>query len=315
MSNSSLVFMALIFVAVSLAAYAGMIAWAAPTSARRLGRLAQGAGEAAAQTSDANWQVAVVKVARSLARLSVPDEGWESSPLRIRFMNAGYRNRSALVYYFAAKTLLAFALPGAFFIYSSAVTLGVDASGLMLVMLLLAAMGYYGPNVWLLMSIRRRQRELFEAFPDALDLLTICVEAGLGMNAAIARVGEESRVRSPALADEFHLAELELRAGATRESALHNIATRSGLEDVNSLVAMLVQTERFGTSIAQSLRVHSESLRAKRRLRAEEQAAKIPLKLLFPLIFCVFPSLLVVIMGPAVIRVYRVLVPVVSGAQ
>ena len=314
MSANSLVFMALIFLAVSLAAYAGMAAVATPPSLRRLNRLAQGSGEAG-QASDPHWKVVAVKVARSLARLSVPNEGWDDSPLRIRFMNAGYRKRSAPVAYFAAKSLLVFALPGAFFTYASVAPVSLGPLGFMACMLWLAAIGYYAPDIWLRSRVRRRQRDLFEAFPDALDMLTICVEAGLGLNAAIARVGEESRLRSPALADEFHLAELELRAGATRESALRNIAVRTGLDDVNSLVIMLVQAERFGTSIAQSLRVHSDSLRTQRRLRAEEAAAKIPLKLLFPLIFCIFPSLLVVLMGPALIRVYRVLIPIVTGGH
>jgi tight adherence protein C len=314
MSANTLVFMALIFLAVSLAAYAGMAAVATPPSLRRLHRLAQGSG-GAGPGSDPHWKVVAVKVAKSLARLSVPSEGWDDSPLRIRFMNAGYRKRSAPVVYFAAKSLLVFALPGAFFMYASVAPVGLGSLGFMACLLWLAAIGYYAPNIWLRSRVRRRQRDLFEAFPDALDMLTICVEAGLGLNAAIARVGEESRVRSPALADEFHLAELELRAGATRESALRNIAVRTGLDDVNSLVIMLVQAERFGTSIAQSLRVHSDSLRTQRRLRAEEAAAKIPLKLLFPLIFCIFPSLLVVLMGPALIRVYRVLIPIVTGGH
>ena len=314
MSANIFAFMALIFLAVSFAAYAAMVAWGTPPVLQRLNRLSQGAGEAA-QSSDSHWKVVAVKVARSLARLSVPADGWEDSPLRVRFMNAGFRNRSAMMYFFAAKTVLVFALPGVFFMYSSAIWPAMGSPARMYAMLCLAAAGYYAPNLWLRSCVARRQRDLFEAFPDALDLLTICVEAGLGLNAAIARVGEESRVRCPALADEFHLAELELRAGATRESALRNIAIRSGLEDVNSLVVMLVQAERFGTSIAQSLRVYSDTLRTERRLRAEEQAAKIPLKLLFPLIFCIFPSLLVVLLGPAMIRVYRVLMPTLLGAH
>jgi len=312
MSAITMAFVALIFFAVSVAAYAGMVTLAAPRAMRRLNQLAQATGDAT-HSPAAHWNVVAVKLARSLARLSIPSEGWENSPLRLRFMSAGYRDSRAPVVYFAVKTLLVFALPGIFFLYSTSVAMPMASLTRMSFLLLLAAIGYYAPNVWLLSEVRRRQRDLFEAFPDALDLLTICVEAGLGLNAAIARVGEESRVRCPALADEFHLAELELRAGATRESALRNIALRTGLDEINSLVAMLVQAERFGTSIAESLRVHSDMLRTERRLRAEEQAAKIPLKLLFPLIFCIFPSLLVVLMGPAMIRIFRVLLPMVTG--
>lgn len=314
MSADSLVFLALIFLAVSLAVYASMTAFALTPASQRLNRLGQGEGPAGA-TPDSQWKIVAVRVARSLARLSIPSQGWEGSPLRIRFMNAGYRSRSAPIYFFAVKSFLVFGLPGAFFLYSSTVALTMGSTARMFALLLLAAVGYYAPNLWLRDRIRRRQRELFEAFPDALDLLTVCVEAGLGLNAAIVRVGEELRVRCPALADEFHIAELELRAGATREGALRNIAIRSGMEDVNALVATLVQAERFGTNIAQSLRVHSESLRTERRLRAEEQATKIPLKLLFPLIFCIFPSLLLVLMGPAVIRVIRVLLPTITASS
>jgi tight adherence protein C len=307
-------FLALIFLAVFMAAYAAMTTFAVPPMAQRLGRLAD-PSDRGFSSPDSRWRVVVVKMAKSLARLSVPSEGWETSSLRIRFMNAGYRNRSAAVYYFAAKTLLVFALPGAFFLIPGAIDPSVSVPTRLFILLCLAAVGYYAPNLWLRNRIAHRQRDLFEAFPDALDLMTICVEAGLGLNAAIARVGEESRVRCRALADEFHLAELELRAGATREAALRNIAIRSGLEDLNALVAMLVQADRFGTSIAQSLRTYSETLRTQRRLRAEEQAAKIPLKLLFPLIFCIFPSLLLVVMGPAMIRVFRVILPTLSGVH
>jgi len=158
-----------------------------------------------------------------------------------------------------------------------------------------------------------RQREIFEAFPDALDLMTVCVEAGLGTEAAMLRVADDLQLKSPVLADELHLVNLELRAGADRERALRNLAIRTGVEEVDGFVAMISQAERFGTSIAASLRVHAEMLRTRRRQRAEEAAAKIALKLLFPLIFCIFPSLMVVLMGPAMIQIYRVLLPTMAG--
>ena len=180
-------------------------------------------------------------------------------------------------------------------------------------MLALAALGYYGPNLVLSRLVMVRQREIFESFPDALDLMTVCVEAGLGTEAAMMRVAEDMRLKSPALADELRIVNLELRAGADRERALRNLAIRTGVEEVDSFVTMISQAERFGTSIAASLRVHSEMLRTRRRQRAEEAAAKIALKLLFPLIFCIFPSLMVVLMGPAMIQIYRVLLPTMGG--
>jgi tight adherence protein C len=163
--------------------------------------------------------------------------------------------------------------------------------------------------------IKNRQREIFESFPDALDLMTVCVEAGLALDAALARVGEEMRLKSVTLAEELHLVSLEMRAGSSRERALRNLALRTGVEEIDSLVALLVQSDRFGTSVADSLRVHSDGLRTKRRLRAEEAAAKIAVKLLFPLIFCIFPALMLVLLGPSFITMARVLFPALTGAQ
>lgn len=261
------------------------------------------------------WIERVVQMTGPLARLSVPAEAGAASLLRIRFMNAGYRNNSAPAVFFAAKTVLALALPLiAFFVLAISNT-PHGTSVLLLWLLGSASLGYYLPNIVLRNIISRRQREIFESFPDALDLMTICVEAGLGMDAALGRVAQEIGLKSLVLAEELQLVTLELRAGSAKEKALRNLALRTGVEDVDALVAMLIQAERFGTSVADSLRVQSDMLRTKRRQRAEEQAAKIALKLLFPLIFFIFPSLLVVLMGPAFIQIYRVLLPTMAGTN
>jgi tight adherence protein C len=154
-----------------------------------------------------------------------------------------------------------------------------------------------------------RQEKILVGFPDALDLMVVCVEAGLGLDAAINRVGEEMKVSNALLSEEFRLLGLELRAGKTRRDALKNLGLRTGLEEVKSLMTLLIQTDKFGTSIAQALRVHSDSMRTKRYQRAEEMAAKLPVKLVFPLILFIFPALFVVIVGPAVIKIFRVLLP------
>jgi len=180
-------------------------------------------------------------------------------------------------------------------------------------MLIAASFGYYLPNGILARLVSSRQSELFLVFPDALDLLRVCVEAGLGLDAAVERVGREMQIESKALAQEFSLLGLELRAGATRTNAMRNLALRIGLEDIDGLVSMLIQADRFGTSISESLKMHSESLRTKRRLVAEEDAAKLPVKILMPLIFCVFPALLTVLLGPAVINIIQMLMPRLSG--
>jgi tight adherence protein C len=249
-----------------------------------------------------------------IARLSGGEtEEWEKSALRTRFMNAGMRHPSMGVLYFSAKTALAIMLPLALYMSLVLMNSRLTGNSLMFWLLLAAAAGYYLPNYLLQILVERRQREIFESFPDALDLLTVCVEAGLAMDAALQRVAQEIGIKSPILADELHLVTLELRAGLAKERALRNLALRTGVEDVDALVAMLIQAERFGTSIADSLRVQSDQLRTRRRQRAEEAAAKIALKLLFPLIFFIFPSLLVVLMGPAFISIYRVLLPTMAG--
>lgn len=258
------------------------------------------------------WLTRVIELSSPIAMLSLPKEGWEKSQLRIRFMNAGYRSDSAPILFFMAKTLLTFALPGLFALYVSIFGLVLKPNAFLFSLVGLAALGYFIPNIFLERRIAYRKREIFESFPDAMDLIIVCVEAGLGLDAAIARVGEEMYVRSPILAEELHLITLELRAGSSRERALRNLALRTGVEDIDALVAMLVQSDRFGTSVADSLRVHADNLRTKRRLLAEEVAAKIAVKLLFPLIFFIFPSMLLVLLGPAFISINRVLIPALS---
>jgi len=172
-----------------------------------------------------------------------------------------------------------------------------------------AAIGYMGPAFMLARWAKQRQHRIRLSLPDALDLLVVSVEAGLGLDQAMQRVGVELGSAHPELSDELRLIGLELRAGKARSEALHNLGARTGVDDVVSLVAMLVQTDKFGTSVAQSLRVHSATLRTKRRQRAEEAAAKTGVKMVFPLVFCIFPALWVVTLGPAIIKFIEVLMP------
>lgn len=312
MTPVHIAYLAVIFIMVAGAAFAVMRALAPRPTKTRLDQIAA-EGALPQEKADSQWEKSVINLAGPLAKLALPSEGWENSILRTRFMHAGYRARSVPMVYFAAKTLLALALPGIFLLYAGIGRLELDTNVALAALLGLAALGYYLPNVVLARLIALRQRELFESFPDAIDLMTVCVEAGLGLDAAMVRVGEEMRLRSKVLAGELHLVSLELRAGRTREQALRNLALRTGVEEIDALVSMLVQADRFGTSIATSLRVHSDTLRTTRRLRAEEAAAKIALKLLFPLIFFIFPTLLMVLMGPAFINIYRVLLPTLGS--
>jgi tight adherence protein C len=285
----------------------------APASMRE--RLSGTLGKAEPSALEAGgWVERAAKVAQPFSKLSVPEDGWEKSSLRTRFMNAGWRNPAAATLYFAAKSVMALLLPA----IVASVIVGMHkpmASQKFLFFLLMgAAFGYYLPNVVLSRIAERRQREIFENIPDALDLLTVCVEAGLSLERALIKVAGEIHIKSLVLAQELQLVLMEMRAGFTKEKALRNFALRSGVEDVDTLVAMLIQSERFGTSMGDSLRVHSDNLRSKRRLLAEESAARIGLKLLFPLIFCIFPTLLMVLLGPACIQIVKTL-PAMSGQQ
>jgi len=297
---------------VVFAAVVAIMWWMTPKDMQR--RIEQAGGVSlapqAVPSGSSGWAEKIADISRPISQLSIPKEGWEDSPLRLRLMNAGWRSATAAALYFAAKTVLALLLPalGLVALLQMPFINGQFAVSA-LILAMLAAIGYYLPNAVLARCRARRQRAIVEGFPDALDLLTVCVEAGLGMDAALMRVAGEIELASPEVASELQLMLLELRSGFTKEKALRNFALRTGVEDIDTFASMLVQADRFGTSIGASLRVMSDTLRTRRRMRAEERAAKIALKLLFPLIFCIFPALMTVLMGPAFIHIYRVLLP------
>ncbi len=303
MTMSNLLFLVVVFLIVGAVALLTMSLFSPGQMRGRLDDF-RGKAEPGALESD-GWVEKVVKVATPFSRLSLPEEGWERSALRTRFMNAGWRSPSAATLYFAAKTILALGLPAIGALIVSHYAPAMPGKRFMLMLLVTAAFGYYIPNLVLERTARRRERDIFETIPDALDLLTVCVEAGLSLERALVKVAGEIHVKSMVLAQELQLVLMEMRAGFTKERALRNFALRSGVEDVDTLVAMLIQSERFGTSMGTSLRVHSDNLRTKRRMMAEEAAAKIALKLLFPLIFFIFPTLLIVLVGPAGIQIAR----------
>jgi tight adherence protein C len=305
MNGAQIAFLAVVFLVSAGMAVAAVLAFSPVALRERLTDVVEPA-EAAPDPAATGWVEKVAQAAQPFSRLSLPEEGWERSPLRTRFMNAGWRSASAPPLYFAAKTLLAIGLP-AIAALCGVFALGAQQKGFMYLLLLVAGIGYYLPNAVLSHKAATRCRDIFETFPDALDLLTVCVEAGLSLERALAKVAGEIHIKSMALAQELQLALMEMRAGFTKERALRNLALRSGVEDVDTLVAMLIQSERFGTSMGDSLRIHSDNLRGKRSVMAEEAAAKIALKLLFPLIFCIFPTLMLVLIGPAGIQIYRMM--------
>ncbi|WP_179400631.1 type II secretion system F family protein [Burkholderia guangdongensis] len=306
-----------LFVLVFGGALVAMLVFAPRNMQRRIqqagGAATIGAGSGMDDATPA-WVAKLTEISQPISKLSVPKEGWEASPLRVRLMNAGWRNPNAGGIYFTAKTLLALVLPSIALLVLITTRIAADREMLSFILILIATIGYYLPNLVLSRKIATRQRVIFEDFPDALDLLTVCVEAGLSLDAALMKVCEELRFRSPVVASELDLMLLEMRSGFPKETALRNLALRTGVEDVESFCAMLIQADRFGTSIGDSLRVLSDVLRTRRRMRAEERAARIALKLLFPLIFCIFPALLTVLLGPAFIHIYRVLLPTFAGS-
>ena len=312
MSQVQIGFLILVFVATFAVAIWLLDRTTGNLASQRLKRVL-GGEKAQGPSVPEQWLNRVARATKPLARLSVPDAGYESSSLRRRFMNAGVRNAAAPMAFFGLKTALALALPMLAFIGLTLARSQLRGVGLLLALLVASAIGYYLPNYVLSKAIARRQREIFENFPDALDLMTVCMEAGLGTEAALNKVAEDMVHKSPTLSEELRLVNLELRAGSPRDRALRNLAMRTGVDEVEGFVTMIIQADRFGTSIAQSLRVHSETVRTLRRQKAEEAAAKIPLKLLFPLIFCIFPALMLVIIGPAIIQMVRVVVPAMGG--
>jgi tight adherence protein C len=233
---------------------------------------------------------------------AVPRSPAEMTKLQQRLVTAGYRREEAVLVFLGLRVGLALAL---FIVFSSSLVVRAN----LFVALAACGFGWVLPGMLLARMAKRRQHKVRLSLPDALDLLVVSVEAGLGLDQAIQRVADELAFAHPELADEMRLINLELRAGKPRSEALRNFGERTQVDDVISLVAMLVQTDKFGTSVAQSLRVHSDTARTKRRQRAEEAAAKTGVKMVFPLVFCIFPAIWVVTIGPAAIKFIQVLVP------
>ena len=301
-----LIYAAAIFILVTLASLA-LMTWLLPNrSQKRMQAL-----ELPGQKTD--WLKTAVGIASPLAKLSIPQGDWENSTIRTKFINAGIRNPNAPILFYAAKTLLPLLLAGAGYLGMALASVSLERNQLIFVLLILATMGCYLPNILLDRMITARKREIFENFPDAADLMLVCVEAGLGLDAAMVKVADEMKMKSGALTEELHLTNLETRAGSTREQALRNLGLRTGVEEISAFVSMLTQADKFGTSVGESLRVFSEDLRHKRQMRAEELAAKLSTKMLFPLVLCIFPAISMVVLAPAGVRIVRVILPMLGG--
>lgn len=253
------------------------------------------------------------RIAGAFARVGtavfpVKDEDY-SQISRIRFLRAGYRQTNAPAVYWGVKILLAFLLPALLMAIRLFFFSTMTYQMTMMMLIFGALFGYYLPDIWLRQKSDKRKEKLLIALPDALDLLVICVEAGIGIDGALQRVSQEIACNFPELSDELNYANLELRAGKPRHDALRNLALRTDLNEINSLVTLLNQTDKFGTSIANALRVYSDTYRTERYQKAEEMAAKLPVKLLIPLTFFIFPAMFVILLGPPTISIYKAFLP------
>ena len=278
-----------------------------PSIATRLGEV-EGVDAVTRETiARRRRQARTEKIAELLGSLGQQFEARHAdiSALRLQLVQAGYPGSSAPAIYLGSRIALPIGLgAGSVAILS---TLGMTSVAGVLATVWFAALGYIFPSFFLKSRITRRQKEMQRALPDALDLLVVCVEAGLGLNQALVRVSEEIERLSPVLSEQLALVNLEIRAGTPRDEAFRNMGDRTGMEDIRSLMAMLIQTDRFGTSVATALRVHADTMRTKRRQRAEEAAAKTTIKLVFPLVLFIFPAMFVVILGSAIIQIYEAL--------
>ena len=275
--------------------------------ATRLARIAGIAAPAQEEAKFADRQKERVRDTLANVGKMLPAVSTEkASRTQLLMIRAGYRSPEGLL-----------AMRGIKLIFPIAALAGVYLTGMyranpFLVPVLALGLGYLLPDMWLTWRVKSRQHKLRRALPDALDLLVICVEAGLGLDQALMKVSQDMRISHPELSEELQLVNMEMRIGKTRIDALRELARRTGLDDIKALVAMLIQTERFGTSIAQSLRVYSDDMRLKRRQRAEEMSAKTSVKMVPALVFFIFPALMVVILGPAIITLMRQLIPALA---
>ena len=241
----------------------------------------------------------------------VPQSPKDVTVMQRRLIRAGIRKESALKVLYGAKAILGIVFP----IVALAAVAGTetDASNKFIVVLLATAIGFFGPNEYVRRTAAKRQKQIARGLPNALDLLVVCVESGLGLDQAILQVSKELEKAHPEISEEFGLVNLELKAGKRRVEALRNLAERTGVDDLKKLVAVLIQADRFGTGVAQSLRAHSDFMRVQARQVAEEKAAKLGVKLIFPIFFCILPSLFVVTVGPVAMKIIRELVPMMNN--
>jgi tight adherence protein C len=276
--------------------------WTDPLK-KRLRNVTSGAPESASAHSS------VLANLHQLDPYILPKQDWERSRITEKLVHAGIRSENALSVFYTIKILLFVLLPGMVLVAVSIIP-ALPTNKVFMALAVAALIALVVPNMVLDRLAQNRIRRIRNGFPDALDLLVVCSEAGLGLNAAIQRVGQELNETHPELAEELVLVNAEIRVGVDRSEALRNLAKRTGVEDIKGMVALLTQSMRLGTGVAETLRIFSEELRDKRMQRAEELAAKLGTKMIFPLVLCLFPGFFVVILGPAFLRIVATFGPI-----
>lgn len=297
----------LLFVTVAtVMTFLGAKFWARPKAA--IDRVTRSSAEAA--QIPAHPSLVFHDLVKRLGTL-LPQSPKDVTVMQRRLIRAGFRGPNALKMLYGSKLALGILLPVA--VALAVLGMDLDSDRKLLVIALAAAAGFFGPNEYVRMAAKRRQKRIRRALPNALDLLVVCVESGLGLDQAIMQAAKELIHAHPEIAQEFSMVNLELKAGKRRAEALRNLADRTAVEELKKLAAVLIQADRFGTGVAQSLRGHSEYMRVQARQVAEEKAAKLGVKLVFPIFFCILPSLFVVTVGPVMVRISRELLPMMMN--
>lgn len=318
-SSGSLVVIVLVMLAIGLAVAALYQIYGSATNTekmrRRLEHLTSDADvSTAANSKESDFEkegAFVVRMLEPVGGLILPKEDWQKSGMQKKLVHAGYRSSEAVVVLLGAKLLTALALPiaaGVLWSFYGTADYPMNSPLTLAVLVLTSLIGFILPDYVLQKRINARRLKMTEGFPDALDMLVVCVEAGLGLDAAINRVSTELRTSHPELANELELNSLETRAGKSSDEALKALSERMGLEEVQAMVTLLIQSSKFGTSVGTALRDYAEEMRIKRIQRAREKAAKLPVQMLFPVMVFIFPALFLVILGPAVVSIATTMV-------
>lgn len=264
----------------------------------------------ATEESPSHPSLVLREVVEKLGKM-VPQSPKDVTVMQRRLIRAGFRNQNAMTMLYGSKALLAVALP----VVMTFLVLAADTEpgNKFMAVIASAGLGFFGPNEYVNWCARKRQKLVRKGLPNALDLMVVCVESGLGLDQAILQVARDLQQAHPEISEEYALVNLELKAGKRRAEALRNMAERTAVDDLKKLVAVLIQADRFGTGVAQSLRAHADYMRVQARQIAEEKAAKLGVKLVFPIFFCILPSLFIVTVGPVIVTIIRELIPMMNS--